>query len=163
MTKETIKAAIETLDNLKRLLETDLVDQEASEKVAMEDNDVIKALKEILEIMLCEGDLQRSATVSKALDLINRQKAEIDRFSRAIHNMSITTEVQMRAENEFQWLQINRVKQARAEAITEFAERLKQYTECMGECTVDNPLMETHSVVREKYIDQIAKEMKGEQ
>jgi predicted RNase H-like nuclease (RuvC/YqgF family) len=51
---------------------------------------------------------------------------------------------------------------ARADAITEFAERLKQCTECMGECTVDNPLAETYSVVREEYIDQIEKEMKGE-
>ena len=40
------------------------------------DNEIIKALKELLEIMLCEGDLQRSATISKALDLINRLQAE---------------------------------------------------------------------------------------
>lgn len=46
----------------------------------MTDNEIIKALKELLEIMLCEGDLQRSATISKALDLINRQKAEIERL-----------------------------------------------------------------------------------
>jgi exonuclease VII large subunit len=51
---------------------------------------------------------------------------------------------------------------ARADAITEFAERLKQCTECMGECTVDNPLAETYSVVREEYIEEIAKELKGE-
>lgn len=46
----------------------------------MTDAEIIKALKELLEIMLCEGDLQRSATISKAIDLINRQKAEIERL-----------------------------------------------------------------------------------
>jgi hypothetical protein len=33
--------------------------------------EIVKDLKEILELMLCEGDLQRSATISNALDLIN--------------------------------------------------------------------------------------------
>ena len=45
------------------------------------DNEIIKALKEILEIMLVMGDLQKSATIGKALDLINRPKAEIERLT----------------------------------------------------------------------------------
>ena len=40
----------------------------------------VKALKEVLELMLCEGDLQRVSTISHAIDLINRQKAEIKRL-----------------------------------------------------------------------------------
>jgi hypothetical protein len=40
------------------------------------DSEIVKALKEILEIMLTMGDLQKSATISKAIDLINRLQAE---------------------------------------------------------------------------------------
>lgn len=36
------------------------------------DNEIKKALEEILELMCYEGDLQRSATISNALDYINR-------------------------------------------------------------------------------------------
>lgn len=48
------------------------------------DNDIVKALKELLEVMLCEGDLQKSSTISKAIDLINRQKAEIERLEKGL-------------------------------------------------------------------------------
>lgn len=44
------------------------------------DAEIKKALKEILEIMLTMGDLQKSATISKTLDLINRKEAEIERL-----------------------------------------------------------------------------------
>ena len=93
----------------------------------------------------------------------SRQKAEIEMFSKSIHNLSITTEVQMRAENEFQRLQIERVKQARAEAITEFAERLKgklEFWDCgyCGDSMADEIRQYTFDT-----INQIAKEMKGEQ
>ncbi len=41
------------------------------------DNEItIKALKEILELMLCEGDLQKTSTISHTIDLINRLQAE---------------------------------------------------------------------------------------
>lgn len=106
----------------------------------MNDADIIKAkelLKKLEEAYNAYYDTSKSMPydfdktiretaicLENAITEINRQQAEIERFSRAIHNMSTTTEVQTRAENEFQWLQINRVKQARAEAITEFAERL---------------------------------------
>lgn len=36
---------------------------------------------------------------------------------------------------------------------------LQRYTESVGECTVDNPLAETYSVVREEDIDQVINEM----
>ncbi len=36
----------------------------------------IKDLKELLEVMLSEGDLQRTSTVSHTIDLINRLQAE---------------------------------------------------------------------------------------
>ena len=47
----------------------------------MTDNEIIKALKELLDVMLCEGDLQRVSTISHTIELINRQKAEIERLT----------------------------------------------------------------------------------
>ena len=44
----------------------------------MTDNEIIKALEDLLELMLHEGDLQRTSIISKALDFINRQKAKIE-------------------------------------------------------------------------------------
>ena len=46
----------------------------------MTDSEIVKALKEILEIMLTMGDLQKSSTISKAIDLINRLQAENNRL-----------------------------------------------------------------------------------
>ena len=42
---------------------------------------VIKALKEILELMLCEGDLQKTSTISHTIDLINRLQEECDELA----------------------------------------------------------------------------------
>jgi hypothetical protein len=42
----------------------------------------IKALKEILELMLCDGDLQRTSTISHTIDLINRLQAEVEKFKK---------------------------------------------------------------------------------
>ena len=48
----------------------------------MTDNEItIKALKEIMELMLCEGGLQMASTISHALGLINRLQAENERLS----------------------------------------------------------------------------------
>ena len=54
----------------------------------MGDNEIIKALKKILELMLLEGDLQRASTVSHAIDFINRQKAEIERLQKEVDRLS---------------------------------------------------------------------------
>jgi hypothetical protein len=44
------------------------------------DAEIKKALEELLELMLHEGDLQRSSTISNTLDLLNRKDAEIERL-----------------------------------------------------------------------------------
>lgn len=44
------------------------------------DTEIIKALKELLELMLHEGDLQRTSTISKTIDFINHKDAEIERL-----------------------------------------------------------------------------------
>ncbi len=69
----------------------------------MTDNDIIKALKKLLKLMLCDGDLQRASTISKTIDFINRQNAEIEKLNHIVD--------------------VN--KKVKAEAVKEFAERLK--------------------------------------
>ena len=54
------------------------------------------------------------------------------------------------------------IKQVKKQAVKEFAEKLKWHSECMGECTIDNPLAERISVIREEYIDETLKEVIGE-
>jgi predicted nucleic acid-binding protein len=53
----------------------------------MTDDKIIMALA-LLEILVCETDAQRQ-TVCDALDLINRQKAEIERLKKEINLVSI--------------------------------------------------------------------------
>lgn len=112
--------------------------QEAEERI-------IKALKKILELMCYEGDLQRSAIISKSLDLINRlqrengknekiikaadrlietQKAEIERLERENERLAedwsnVTIEKDLLFD-EAKAL----IEKAKAEAVKEFAGRL---------------------------------------
>ena len=52
------------------------------------DSEIVKALKEILEIMLTMGDLQKSSTISKAIDLINRLQAEKEEKQKVIDSFT---------------------------------------------------------------------------
>ena len=76
----------------------------------MTTEELIKDLKEILGLMLVEGDLQRASTVSKTIGLINHQNAEIERLEAALNCYEETSGN----------------KKAKAEAVKEFAERLKK-------------------------------------
>ena len=87
----------------------------------MNDNEIIKALEELLEIMLCEGDLQRSATISKSLDLINRLQAENEKNENIIRLADKTIETAN--------VEIERLKNAYKQVAWErdiFAEDMKQ-------------------------------------
>ena len=59
----------------------------------------IKALKEILDVMLCEGDLQRTSTISHTLDLINRLQARVEKCEKVEH-FADKTIATLQAENE---------------------------------------------------------------
>ncbi len=59
----------------------------------MTDNEIIKALEKILRLMCREGDLQRSSTISHALDLIKRQKAEIEKLQKVIFKKEDTAQI----------------------------------------------------------------------
>ena len=81
----------------------------------MTDNDIIQVLEKNLKLMLYDGDLQRASTISEAIALINRQKAEIERLTINMNAFCLG----MKREAE-------KASNARAEAITEFAARLKK-------------------------------------
>ena len=52
------------------------------------DNEItIKALKELLEVMLSEGDLQRTSTVSHTIDLIDKLEAKYKELQELVNDM----------------------------------------------------------------------------
>lgn len=123
----------------------------------MTDNDIIKALE------LCGCDnyqcdncpyAYKTCTVYKdSLDLINRQKAEIDKWKQRFINSecdatNLTGElIALSAERDS-------LKMERDDAIKEFATRLEEYSyESMGNYGI------SHMVVSVKDIDNLVKEM----
>lgn len=116
----------------------------------MTDNDIIKALECCSSEFECHngcpyynnGEFKcRDLSFYKdTLDLINRQKAEIEEKSNKLRDV------------------LPIVAELKAEAITEFAERLREKCKAKDE----EAWYVYHSITCED-IDQIAKEMKGEQ
>ena len=128
------------------------------------ENGIEKALEELIKTMYYEGDLQRSATVGNALDLINRQKAEIERLKRETAILSENADCAFQdGLNEVQDLYASQIRgEVRAEAINEFAERLKENT---IEVDVSFGYGKEHytEAVTLIEIDNLVKEMLGEQ
>ena len=119
----------------------------------MTDNEIIKALEccstvtcftnkcpyeEIYDIPKCTTKLTQDA-----LDLINRQKAEIERSERSAKQWEETArELFISREN------------AKAEAIREFAKTLKEhYSDFIGDCYYEENFR--------NYVDNLVKEMVG--
>jgi hypothetical protein len=90
----------------------------------MIDKQIIKGLKELLEVMLNDGDLQSASTVSHTIDLIKRQQAEIERYQK--------NEVEAMEVCEQMFVQIGELREciakdiikAKKEAYKEFAETI---------------------------------------
>ena len=121
----------------------------------MTDNEIKKALEDLFKLMLHDGDLQRTSIISKALDLINRQKEEIERLQKKanIPFAKITFEMNKLQEvvNEYvKNIEID-INLAKSEAIKEFAERLKE--KLQWDVELDNKL------VFESDIDNLVEEM----
>ena len=74
------------------------------------DNEIIKALE-------CCRDGSGTGLIKATIDLINRQKAEIERLNKKVEELSEVLSDTIRI----------RYAECRAEAIKEFAERLKDY------------------------------------
>ena len=126
----------------------------------MEDNEIIKALKEILEIMLVMGDLQKSSTISKTIDYINRQKAEIERLNnKQISELASASALFEMAKIKDEQQRIN--NKLKADAIKEFAERLKEKSSKM-ELVCSGALVKRDYTIDEKTLNNLAKEMVGE-
>lgn len=89
----------------------------------MTDNEItIKALKELLEVMLSEGDLQRTSTISHTIDLINRQKAENESLQRQLDNAKLHQKETHKTLQDEKALRLNE-DFIKTEAYKEFAER----------------------------------------
>ena len=110
----------------------------------MTDNEIIKALEATASWVcdeckfhgeMCDGDKCEKVIAENALDLINRQKAEIERLQKNIDGLNIFTK--------------NHIKVIRLQAIKEFAERLKR------ERLVDRG----YEISHEGTIDNLVKEM----
>ena len=84
----------------------------------------VKALKEILELMLCEGDLQRISTISHTIDLINRLQARVEKAEKVEH-FADKTIATLQTENE-RLEKDNKERWSIVEAYKEFAERFKK-------------------------------------
>ena len=115
----------------------------------MTDNDIIKALEcEIRRAEYVDTEYLDCVEVKDfklALDLINRQKAEMEQLR---HNYALAVAEREANVKGF----TEQLSKVRAEAITEFAERLKNYY---------NKLDKSRGILISFHIDQIAKEMKG--
>ncbi len=142
----------------------------------MPDNEIIKALEETLQLMCCEGDLQKASIISNTLDLINRQKAEIERFQKAwemfsylneaVHYVEIggkvetvefvSAEAKQKAINKKLDLLCN-ARKAKSEAQKELAERLKTRHHIFK--TADNICIKCIPL---DYIDSTLAEMESE-
>lgn len=98
----------------------------------MTDEQTKKYLKELLEVMLNDGDLQGASTISHAIDLIKRQQAESDR-QKSMNQAKLDTIHDLRAEIEVLNKTIDNyvsclenIEKIKAKAYKEFAERLKE-------------------------------------
>ena len=112
----------------------------------MTDNEIIKALERTASWVcdeckfhgeMCDGDKCEKVVAENALDLIKRQKAEIERLQKNIDGLNIFTK--------------NHITVIRLQTIKEFAERLKEKLQWGVE--FDNKL------VFESDIDNLVKEM----
>ena len=79
----------------------------------MTDNEIIKSLKRIAQYSGFTDDV--SNTLLSALDLINHQKAEIERLS--IESETLVTQLKVAYE------QIHKLNMAKSEAIKEFEDK----------------------------------------
>ena len=135
------------------------------------DTEIKKALELLLELVLVEGCLQRAKTISNALDLINRLQAENEKLKEACERIAedwseVTIEKdklfdeaeatinKYKADNE-RLSRITRtmVGEIKAEAYTEFAERLRSII-------MWSP--KNHISITAKDVEMILKEMVGE-
>ena len=119
------------------------------------DKEIVKALKEILELMCCEGDLQRASTISNAIDLINRLQAENERLREDVCKEFICFVGDPHKVRQCPYLE--EVPKAKAEARKEFAERLKAKAPIIRRSISGSEYYEFDSLI----VDNLLKEMES--
>lgn len=125
----------------------------------MTDNEIIKAMQCVIGngVSCSECEYQkalpfpscRRMCAKNALDLINRQAAEIER----LRNRNKFLEIEYKNQGNLFWA---RVQTSNLEAIKEFAERLKKHS------FVDNLSLDGKETVYVDDIDRLVKEMTEE-
>ena len=131
----------------------------------MTDNEIVKALKELFELMLCEGDLQRSATVSKAFYLIKRQQAEIVMEQK--HADCLNAEIE-RLQKQIVFEVESAYDRGKIAGVKEFAERFNKEAEKVvidreGDFVeMDDKIYDTVANWCKATSDNLLKEMEGE-
>lgn len=152
----------------------------------------IKALKEVLEVMLSEGDLQRISTISHTIDLINRLQAENKNLQERNVILRGLVDTQ-KAENErfgkikkmldMFWetlLKIGMAKRKEKPTLEEFAEALQEiqasakaeaYKECIEKvkeksCKLNmchnDVVVKTDYQISDENLDNLLKELVGD-
>lgn len=147
----------------------------------MTDSDILEALEgqilvsDTVGVDYCNGVPKRFFV--NILDLINRQKAEIERLQKEVNLVSIQfQDIQERQEESQSEIdKLNKVYQAnqqlinalnksyflaKAEAIQEFAERLKDHSRKMQSSDFSEDFRDAAVLVED--IDKLVKEMEGE-
>ncbi len=135
----------------------------------MSDNEIIKALEHCASgcsSEACRGcpfdekgvcTEKENALAIHALDLINRQKAEIERLQNIVHTDIAFVGGRGGKSERARQLVIVRMNEVRAEAIKEFAERLK------GLLSLNIRVLNEDYLDIATDIDNLVKEMIGEQ
>ena len=109
----------------------------------MEDKDIIKALEDIIKHLNFTQIKSGENVLANALDLINRQKAEIEKLEKGLRQ--VLTDVK-----EAKLCVVSDIKTARAEAITEYENKVLDLF----------PSDKNYTTVSKFSIKQIAKELK---
>jgi hypothetical protein len=135
----------------------------------------IKALKELLEVMLSEGDLQRTSTISHTIDLITRLQEENKNLQERNVILSGLVDTQ-KAENDKlfadnqKYLSVmlwgnkknvkNLLNQIKAEAYKEFWNELKKHSRKMQSSDFSGEFWDKAILVEDG--DNLLKELVGE-
>ena len=123
----------------------------------------INALKELLEVMLCEGDLQRVSTISHTIDLINRLQAEIERLKNAYKQCAwerdvFAEDMTQEIKKDCSYLMLD-IKTIKAEAYKECIEKAKNEIDTQSHSRSLEASGERFRI--HKILNNLLKEMEG--
>ncbi len=131
------------------------------------DSEIVKALKEVLELMLCDGFAQQASTVRDALDLINRLQAENKRLKKEIENLESTQEISPEAKH-FVDTKADKVISLLNEVIKSQEQiKAEAYKECIEKVKKDKEILlfgdsGNHYRITDKQLDNLLKELGGD-